>query len=67
MQNITKISSNDRKEEFKSYIQNHVKKSAAKYIRDLEKGFSIAPVPSYDSICDITDLEILEDGNATKA
>lgn len=66
MQNITKISDAERKEEFEKYIKDHVKKSATKYIRDLERGFSLAPVAGYDSIYAITDPDILEDEDATK-
>ena len=67
MQNITKISDAERKEEFEKYIKAHVQKSASEYIRDLERGFSIAPVAGYDSIYAITDPDILEDEEATKA
>lgn len=67
MKNITKITITERKEEFTKYIQDHVKTSSDRYIRDLEKGFSMAPVLGYTSLYEITDPEILEDKIKTKA
>lgn len=63
---ISKMSGDERKKEFEQYINKHVK-SAPRYINDLERGFSMAPVTGYSSIYDITDPDILEDVEVTKA
>ncbi len=65
MKKVTKMTSEERKAEFESYLLNHVK-SAPRYISDLERGYSIAPVKGYDSIYDIVDPDVLEDPGITK-
>lgn len=60
------MTSEERKAEFESYIKEQVN-SAPRYINDLEKGFAEAPILKYKSIYDITDPELLEDLEKTKA
>ncbi|SMC65555.1 hypothetical protein SAMN06296952_2163 [Oscillospiraceae bacterium] len=66
MKSVTKMTVAERRTEFDKYIKNKVK-SAPRYIADLEKGFSEAPVIGYGSIYEITDPDLLEDPVATKA
>ena len=66
MKYISKMSGDERKREFEQYIKKHVK-SAPRYINDLERWFSMAPVTGYSSIYDITDPDVLEDVEITKA
>lgn len=66
MKYISKLSSDERKKEFERFIREHVK-SAPRYINDLERGFAMAPISGYTSIYDITDPDVLEDLEITKA
>ena len=66
MKSIVKMSPEERKIEFEAYIKKQVK-SAPRYISDLEKGFIEGPVSDYKSIYEISEPELLEDSNATKA
>ena len=63
---ITKMSTNERKEEFEKFLKDQVK-SASRYICDLERGFDEAPIAGYDSIYEISDLQLLENAEKTKA
>lgn len=63
---VTQISSKERKKEFELFLEGQVK-SAQRYITAMEKGFAEGPVGKYKTIFDITDPELFEDLNATKA
>lgn len=65
LKNVTKMSRDERKAEFQAFLTAQGRKSAPRYINDLEKGFLEAPVSGYETIYDITDPEVLEDLDAT--
>lgn len=66
MKNINKLTSIERKELFETFMKDQVK-SYPRYIRDLEKGFSEAPISGFSSIYEITDPELLENPDKTAA
>jgi len=65
MKPITKMTLEERKAAFETYLKAHVR-SYSRYIKALEKGYSEAKIKKYKTIYDIIKPEVLENTEITK-